>query len=105
MGFFFFPPFFFFSSSPPRHKEITACSSSLGEQGGGLNVNGFVCSEMHSAVLLFVLLLNQSWGFWQGEQRNTGFLLCGWCSTSFPSSSFNPGAAVLSVVEALQRIL
>lgn len=40
----FFHFFFFF---PPCHKEITACSNSLGEQGGVLNVNGFVCSEMH----------------------------------------------------------
>lgn len=55
-------------------------------------------------MLLLVLLLNQSWGFWRGEGSNTGFLLRLWFSTLFPSSSFNPGAAAFSANEALQRV-
>lgn len=47
-------------------------------------------------MLLLALLLNRSWGFWPGDRRNTGFFLCLWFSTSFPSSSFNLGAAAFS---------
>lgn len=50
-------------------------------------------------MLLVVLLLNQSCGFWQGERRKTGFLLCLWFGTLFPSSSFTPGTVAFSANE------
>ena len=74
---------FFFFVLLPRHKEITACSSSLEGWGGGLNANGFVCSEMHLDCAAGGASAESELGFRRGEGRNMGFLLCLWFGTLF----------------------